>query len=75
MSTEIYSKIYDFLMNNEECQINATSVIYLGLKEDRSVTEEILKEIVGKAVLSASNEFMEGASRLDRISKIMPQVS
>jgi len=75
MSTEIYSKIYDFLMNNEECQINATSVIYLGLKEDRSVTEEILKEIVGEAVLSASNEFMEGASRLDRISKIMPQVS
>jgi len=75
MSTEIYNKIYDFLMNNEECQINATSVIYLGLKEDRSVTEEILKEIVGEAVLSASNEIMESASRLDRISKIMPQVS
>lgn len=75
MSTEMCSMIYEFLINAEECQINATSVIYLGMKEDRSVTEEMLKEIVGGAVRRASDNFMESSSRLDRISKIMSQVS
>ena len=75
MSTEMCSMIYEFLINAEECQINATSVIYLGMKEDRSVTEEMLKEIVGGAVGRASDKFMEGSSHLDRISKIMSQVS
>jgi hypothetical protein len=55
MSTEMCSMIYEFLINAEECQINATSVIYLGMKEDRSVTEEMLKEIVGGAVRRAKD--------------------
>ena len=49
--------------------------ILVGMKEDRSVTEEMLKEIVGGAVDRASDKFMEGSSRLDWISKIMSQVS
>ncbi len=34
MSTVMYNKIYKFLMTAEECQINVTSVIYLGMKEN-----------------------------------------
>ena len=75
MSTEMYSEIYEFLINAEECQINATSVIYLGMKENRSVTEDTLMGIVDQAVERANDELMEGSSRLDRISKIIPQVS
>ena len=75
MSTEMYSEIYEFLINAEECQINATLVIYLGMKENRSVTEDTLMGIVGQAVERANDELMEGSSRLDRISKIIPQVS
>ena len=75
MSTEMYSEIYEFLINAEECQINATSVIYLGMKENRSVTEDTLMGIVDQAVECANDELMEGSSRLDRISKIIPQVS
>jgi len=75
MSTEMYSEIYEFLINAEECQINATSVIYLGMKENRSVTEDTLMGIVGQAVERANDELMEGSSRLDRISKIISQVS
>ncbi|RIA95211.1 hypothetical protein C1645_817057 [Glomus cerebriforme] len=35
MSTVMYNKIYEFLTTAEERQINATSVIYLGMKENR----------------------------------------
>jgi len=75
MSTEMYSEIYEFLINAEECQINATSVIYLGMKENRLVTEDTLMGIVDQAVERANDELMEGSSRLDRISKIISQVS
>ncbi len=35
MSTVMYNKFYEFLMTVEERQINAMSIIYLGMKENR----------------------------------------
>ena len=75
MSTVMYNKIYEFLTTAEERQINATSVIYLGMKENRWVPQTELKTIVERAVGSASNVFMEGSSRQLRIFRILPQVS
>jgi len=75
MSTVIYNKIYEFLMTAEERQINATSIIYLGMKENRWVSQTELKSIVERAVGSASNVFMEGSSRQLKIFRILPQVS
>ncbi|RIA82417.1 hypothetical protein C1645_881058 [Glomus cerebriforme] len=59
--------IYEFLTTTEERQINAMSVIYLGMKENRWVSQTELKSIVEQAVGSASNVFMEGSSRQLRI--------
>ncbi|CAI2197402.1 9654_t:CDS:1, partial [Funneliformis geosporum] len=42
MSTEIYN-IYDFLTTAEERRINAMSVIYLGMKENRWISQTELK--------------------------------
>lgn len=75
MSTVMYNKIYEFLITAEERQINATSVIYLGMKENRWVSQTELKSIVEWAVRSASNVFMEGSSRQLKIFRILPQVS
>ena len=63
----MYNKIYEFLTTTEECQINATSVIYLEMKETRWVSQTELKSIVERAMRSVSNVFMEGSSRQLRI--------
>ncbi len=75
MSTVMYNKIYEFLTTAEERQINATSVIYLGMKENRWIPQTELKTVVERAVSSASNVFMEGSSRQLRVFRILPQVS
>jgi len=71
----MYNKIYEFLTTAEERQINATSVIYLGMKENRWIPQTELKTVVERAVSSASNVFMEGSSRQLRVFRILPQVS
>ncbi|CAI2169282.1 20682_t:CDS:2 [Funneliformis geosporum] len=73
MSTKIYNKIYDFLTTAEECRINAMSVIYLGMKENRWISQIELKMNVERAVASASNVFMKGSSRQLKIFRILPQ--
>ncbi|CAG8677399.1 8950_t:CDS:2, partial [Acaulospora morrowiae] len=54
-------------------QINATSAIYLGMKEDRWIPQTELRSIVDRVVTSASNVYMEGSSRQLRILRISPQ--
>ncbi|CAG8830440.1 38812_t:CDS:2, partial [Gigaspora margarita] len=61
MSTKLQNKIYKFLTTAEECQINAISAIYLGLKKDH------------RAVISASNVSMGGSPRHSRILQISSQ--
>ena len=75
MSTDLYNIIYEFLKTAEEHQINATSVIYLGMKEDRWIPQTELRSIVDRVITSASNVYMEGSPRQLRILRISPQVS
>ena len=74
MSTELYNKIYEFLTTAEDKKINAISVVYLGMKEDRWIEQNELKEIVEQAIDSASNVFMNGSECQLRIFRILPQV-
>jgi hypothetical protein len=58
MSFKIYNKICEFLMTAKEYQINATSVIYLGMKKTHWISQIELKKIVEQAVgFAASNVF------------------
>ena len=75
MSTVMYNKIYKFLTTAEKRQINATSVIYIGMKKNRWIPQTELKTVVERAVSSASNVFMEGSSCQLRVFQILPQVS
>ena len=74
MSTKLYNKIYEFLMTAEDKKINAISIVYLGMQEDRWITQSELKLIVERAVDSASNVFMNGSECQLRIFRILPQV-
>jgi len=74
MSTELYNKIYEFLTTAEDKKINAISVVYLGMKEDRWIAQNDLRTIMSRAVDSASNRYMEGSERQLRIFRILPQV-
>ncbi|CAG8496633.1 2794_t:CDS:2 [Acaulospora morrowiae] len=75
MFTELYNNIYDFLTTAEERQINAMSVIYLGMKEDRWIPQNKLRSIIDRVVASASNVYMDTSSRQLRILRILPQMS
>ncbi|CAG8666683.1 4431_t:CDS:1, partial [Paraglomus occultum] len=70
MSTDLYNVIYEFLITAEERQINATSVIYLGMEEDRWIRQNELRSIIDRVVASASNVYREGSSRQLRILRI-----
>ncbi len=59
----MYNKIYEFLITAEKRQINATSVIYLRIKENYWVFQIELKSIVERAVGSTNNVFIEDSSR------------
>ncbi|CAI2195417.1 14530_t:CDS:1, partial [Funneliformis geosporum] len=73
MSTKIYNKIYNFLTTAKERRINATSVIYLGIKENCWISQIELKMTVERTVTSASNVFMEGSSCQLKFFQILPQ--
>ena len=59
MSTDLYNNIYKFLTTAEEHQINATSVIYLEMKEDRWIPQNELRSIIDRVVAYASNVYMD----------------
>ncbi|RHZ84499.1 hypothetical protein Glove_80g10 [Diversispora epigaea] len=75
MSTELYNKIYEFLTTAEDRKINAISIVYLGMKEDRWIDQNELKAVVNQAVSSASNVYMNGSERQLRIFRILTQRS
>ncbi|CAG8727915.1 20161_t:CDS:2, partial [Racocetra persica] len=66
-------KIFEFLKTARECQINATSVIYLRLKENCWISQDELRSIINRAVTFASNLYMEGTPRRSRILQISSQ--
>ncbi|CAJ0764952.1 10981_t:CDS:2, partial [Entrophospora sp. SA101] len=53
--------IHGFLTTAEEKKINAISIVYIGMKEDRWIEKNELKTIVERAVTSATNAFTEGS--------------
>ena len=57
----LYNKIYEFLTTAEDKKINAISIVYLGMKKDRWITQNELRAVVDRAVASASNRYMEGS--------------
>ena len=75
MSTDLYNNIYEFLTTAEEHQINATSVIYLGMKEDRWIPQTELRSIIDRVITSSSNVYIDGSSRQLKILRISTQVS
>ncbi|RHZ50404.1 hypothetical protein Glove_499g37 [Diversispora epigaea] len=73
MSIELYNKIYKFLITAEDKKINAISVVYLGMKEDRWIEQNELRTVVNRAVDSASNRYMEDSERQLGIFQILLQ--
>ena len=74
MSTDLQTKIYNFLINAEEDHITATSVIYQGIEDEPWISKNELRSIVDQAVGFASNSYMEGSSRQLKLLRILPQV-
>ena len=74
MFTELYTKIYNFLINAEEAHITATSVIYQGIKEEPWIPQNELKSIIDHAINSASNLYKEGSTRQLKLLRILYQV-
>ena len=74
MFTELYTKIYNFLINAEEAHITATSVIYQGIKEEPWISQNKLKSIIDRAINSASNLYEEDSTRQLKLLRILYQV-
>ena len=61
MSSELYSKIYNFLVTAKQEHITVTSVIYQGIKEDPWIPKKELREVVYQAISSAMNLYTQGS--------------
>lgn len=67
MPTELYNKIYEFLTTAEDKKINAISIVYLGMKENRWIEQNKLRAVVDQAVATASDMYVNGSDRKFRI--------
>ena len=75
MSSELYSKIYNFLVTANQEHITATLVIYQGIEEDPWISQNDLRRVVDQAIGFASNLYAEEPSRQLKLLRILPQVS
>ena len=75
MSSEIYSKIYNFLVTAKQEHITATSVIYQGIEEDPWIQKEELRGVVHQAISSAMNIYSQGSEHQQKFLRIPLQVS
>jgi hypothetical protein len=75
MSSELYSKIYNFLVTANQEHITATSVIYQGIEEDPWISQNDLRRVVDQAIGFASNLYAEEPSRQLKLLRILSQVS
>ena len=74
MPTYLYTKIYNFLLNAEEEDITAGSVIYQGIEENPWITQNKLKSIIERAVVFAKNQYERGSSHHTTLLEILPEV-
>ena len=75
MSSELYSKIYNFLVTAKQEHITATSVIYQEIEEDPWISKEELRGVVHQAILSAMNLYTQGSEQQQKFLGIPLQVS
>ncbi|CAJ0841362.1 12703_t:CDS:2 [Entrophospora sp. SA101] len=73
MSTDLYAKIYNFLVSAQLEHITAVSVIYQGIEEEPWILQNELRSIVDRAVTSASNFYDEGSPYLLKFFRILTQ--
>ncbi|POG72516.1 hypothetical protein GLOIN_2v1773503 [Rhizophagus irregularis DAOM 181602=DAOM 197198] len=62
MPTDLYTKIYNFLLNAEEEDITAGSVIYQGIEDNPWISQNELKSIIERAVAFVKNQYERGSS-------------
>jgi hypothetical protein len=74
MSTNLYTKIYNFLLNTKEEDITAGSVIYQGIEESPWIFQNELKSIIEFAVKNVQNQCEQGSLRHFTLSGIMSEV-
>ncbi|CAB4494757.1 unnamed protein product [Rhizophagus irregularis] len=63
MPTDLYTKIYNFLLNAEEEDITARSVIYQGIEDNLWISQNELKSIIERAVAFVKNQYERSSSR------------
>ena len=76
MSSEIYSKIYNFLLYAKQEHITAISVIYKGMEEDPWILRDDLRRVIERAIEFVSSSCaIDEPSRQLKLLQILPQVS
>ena len=75
MSNNLYTKIYNFLVNAPQEHITAGSVIYQAIEENPWISRNELRSIVNRAVTSAKNLYEEGSLEYMRLFDILLEVS
>ncbi|RHZ81530.1 hypothetical protein Glove_119g17 [Diversispora epigaea] len=71
MSTDLQTKIYNFLVNAEEDHITAGSVIYQAIENDTWLEKNELRGIIEQAVSFANNQNVRGSSRHTTLLEIL----
>ncbi|CAB5384967.1 unnamed protein product [Rhizophagus irregularis] len=73
MPTDLYTKIYNFLLNAEEEDITAGSVIYQGIEDNPWISQNELKSIIERAVAFVKNQYERGSSRHTTLLKVLSE--
>jgi hypothetical protein len=74
MPADLYTKIYNFLLNAEEEDITAGSVIYQGIEDNPWISQNELKSIIEWAVAFVKNQYDRGSSHHITLLEILPEV-
>src|SRR5438874_9180678 len=75
MSSNLFEKIYNFLVNAPQEHITAVSVIYQGIEEEPWITKTELRDIVTRAITSASSLHGLSSPQTLKLLQIPLQVS
>ncbi|CAG8734634.1 16857_t:CDS:2 [Acaulospora morrowiae] len=68
--SELYAKVYNFIVTAEEENINASTVIYQALNEEPWIPKEEIRGLVHRAISSALNLYAQGSTQQQKISQI-----
>ena len=74
MSNNLYTKIYNFLVNAPQEHITAGSVIYQGIEENSQIPKNELRDIIEQAVALAKHLYKRGSPHYICIIEILTEV-